>query len=303
MPKLSLVIPTLNNALPLAILLDSARRQTLPPDEIIVIDSSSDDDTAAIAGHRGARVIVIPRADFDHGGTRTAGGKAACGDIVLFMTDDALPADTCCFEKLLLPFADPAVAAVYGRQLPAENATPLASHLRHFNYPPKSCRRRWEDRARWGLKTAFLSNSFCAYRKNALAQAGWFREDIIIAEDMCAGLQLLKRGGTLCYNAEACVYHSHNLPVRREFSRYFDIGVMHALEKDVLAELGRAEGEGKRYALSALSCLSVWRYPEFFARAAAKYAGYLLGKNCRLLPRGLILKLSLNPGWWRKYGT
>lgn len=297
--KFSLIIPTLNRAASLAALLDCALTQSLPPTEIIVLDSSSADDTAAVAALRGAKVVTVSRGKFDHGGTRSAGGKMAQGEILLYMTDDALPASPDCFEQLLKPFADPAVAAVTGRQLPAPGATPVARHLRAFNYPDRSYRRTWADRKEWGLKAAFLSNSFCAYRKSALERAGWFPANIIIAEDMRVGLELLRRGGTLCYSAQACVFHSHNLPLKKEFSRYFDIGVMHRAEKDIIAELGRAEGEGKKYVRSALNYLSVWRYPGFFMRCAAKYAGYLLGKNYERLPRSVVRRCTLNPGWWK----
>jgi hypothetical protein len=60
---------------------------------------------------------------------------------------------------------------------------------------------------------------------------------------MCAGLELLKRGGVLRYEAQACVIHSHNHSLTQEFSRYFDIGVMHSREKALLAELGRGRAQ------------------------------------------------------------
>jgi len=298
--KLSLIIPTLNNAAALQRLLVAAKAQSAPPDEIIVVDSASDDNTVSVAQQFGVRLIRIARSEFNHGSTRTMAGKLACGEVLLYMTDDAAPIGTDCFEKLLEPFSQPDTAAVFGRQLPAENATAISAHLRMFNYPEQSCRRTWQDRCRFGIKTAFLSNSFCAYRRAALEQAGWFREDIIIAEDMRAGMELLKGGGTIVYNAQACVRHSHNLGIVKEFSRYFDIGTMHICERTALSEFGRAEGEGKRYVLEGLAFLPLTTYPEFFIRTAAKYAGYLLGKNHRFLPHTVCRHLSLNRWWWLK---
>ena len=115
MPKtFSLIIPARNSAAMLAKLLPAALSQSRPPDEILVLDNSTSKETADTALALGVR--VIPVTQFNHGGTRTMGGKAAQCDILLYMTDDALPASNDCFERLLSGF-DGGIAAVYGRQL------------------------------------------------------------------------------------------------------------------------------------------------------------------------------------------
>ena len=63
----------------------------------------------------------------------------------------------------------------YGRQLPYENASLFASHLREFNYGTKSYIRTYDDREKYGIKTAFLSDSFAAYRRSALESIDWFK--------------------------------------------------------------------------------------------------------------------------------
>jgi len=296
----SLIIPTLNSAKKLRRLLAAVNAQTLKPDEIIVVDSSSGDNTAAVARSLGASVLEIPRQDFDHGGTRTLGGKRATGEILLYMTDDALPADNDSFKKLLSAFEDPKIGAACGRQLPAENAEPLAEHLRLFNYPAASYKRTYEDREKYGIKTAFLSDSFCAYRRCALEQAGWFRQRLILGEDLCAGLDILKGGWALAYQADAAVRHSHNYTARQEFARYFDIGVFHARETAIFSQLGRAEGEGVRYVISALKFLwpRLWLYPGFFLRVLAKYSGYRLGLAHNRLPKSWRVACSMHKRWW-----
>ncbi|MFA5161367.1 MAG: glycosyltransferase [Elusimicrobiales bacterium] len=300
--KFTLIIPARNSAPLLAKLLPAALAQSRPPEEILVLDTCSEDGTAQTARGFGARVIEVPVAEFDHGGTRTLSGRAASHPLLLYMTDDAFPASPDCFEKLLAAFDDPACGAAYGRQLPKENASPLAAHLRLFNYPPQSCARSYGDRAKYGIKTAFLSNSFCAYDKAALEAAGWFRGNLIIAEDMRAGLELLLLGRTLRYQADACVYHSHNYSARQDFSRYFDIGVMHAREKTLLRELRGAGGEGLRYATSAAAYLwpRAWLYPLLLWRTCVKLLGYRLGMAHRALPLRLNRRLSMHPRWWDK---
>ncbi|BBI49658.1 hypothetical protein HORIV_20790 [Vreelandella olivaria] len=62
----------------------------------------------------------------------------------------------------------------FGRQLPHPDASPIAAHARYFNYPDESRVVATADIPRLGIKTAFLSNSFAAYRREALsARAGF----------------------------------------------------------------------------------------------------------------------------------
>lgn len=270
----------------------------------LVVDSSSDDDTASLAVQAGCRVEVIERAHFDHGATRDwALRQLGDYEIVVFLTQDALLASPTAIEELVAVFEDPTVGAVYGRQLPHRDATPFAAHARSFNYPAHSHRVAPEDMARWGIKAAFLSNSFAAYRRDALLAAGGFPHDTILSEDMVAGARLLKAGWQLAYCAEAQVYHSHNYSGLQELRRYFDIGVLHAREPWIMQMTGQAEGEGKRFVVSEWRYLSrhrPWLIPEAFMRNALKYLGYRLGHSERRLPPWLKRALSMNRGYWNR---
>ena len=120
-------------------------------------------------------------------------------------------------------------------------------------------------------------------------------------EDMMAGARLLQQGWKLAYCADACVQHSHNYSLSAEFKRYFDIGVFHHQEQWLLAWLGKAEGEGKRFVLSELRYLwrhAPWRLPEAAIRTLLKYAGYRLGKAEARLPLALKRRLSMHRGYW-----
>lgn len=271
---------------------------------VLVIDSSSDDTTADAARKAGCEVLVIERGEFDHGGTRQRAllHLDDC-DIVIFLTQDALLADIQALNKLIAAFDNPQVGAAFGRQLPHTNATPIAAHARLFNYPPSSRTVSRDDAPTLGIKTAFLSNSFAAYRREALLAAGGFPSGTILSEDMLAGARLLQKGWQLAYCAEACVHHSHNYSLFDEFKRYFDIGVFHHRETWLLDWLGRAEGEGKRYVLSELRYLlrhAPWRLPEAGMRTLLKYAGYRLGKVEDRLPLGAKRRLSMHSRYWAK---
>lgn len=300
----SLILPTLNAGDDFNALLRSISHQSLQPCEIIVIDSSSTDQTVSIAKDYGCRVETITRESFDHGGTRTLAAQMAQGEILLFLTQDALPADNYAFKRLIECFADTCIAAAYGRQLPYPKASVWGSHLRLFNYGEKSCLRTLYEKKSYGLKTAFLSNSFCAYRASALQEVGCFKNNLILGEDMVAGAMLLKKGYCLAYEARAEVFHSHDYTLWQEFQRYFDIGVLHRNESWLLEEFGKPEGEGLKYVLSEFRYLiSHKKSPLIFYslfRNCAKYIGYKLGKIHPLFPIGVVKYMSMHKRWWDK---
>ena len=55
----------------------------------------------------------LTRAEFDHGGTRDAGIRSSAADVVVCMTQDAVPADRYLIERLAESFSDPQVWAAY----------------------------------------------------------------------------------------------------------------------------------------------------------------------------------------------
>jgi rhamnosyltransferase len=300
---ISVIIPTHNAAGLIGALLDSIAGQTLRPEEVIIVDSSSADGTARIAKDRGATVLSIPQADFDHGRTRTLAAQRAGGKMLVFLTQDAMPADADCLSQLLASFElDPDIAAAYGRQLPAPEASLFARHLRQFNYPEQSGIRRYQDKDRLGLRTAFLSNSFAAYRKTDLAAAGFFRPGLIFGEDMDCAMKLLLAGKKIAYNAEARVVHSHNYSMREDYRRYFDMGVFHHEQQPLIEKFGAPHKQGLQYLKSELAFLAAGRHYHLLVpallRSCAKYAGYRCGRSCRLFPVWLNRRLSMNQSWW-----
>lgn len=300
--RFCLSIPTLNAAFRLSDVLQAVASQAVRPAFLIVIDSSSDDDTADIARAAGAEVIVIPRSEFDHGATRQL-AVDRLGDVplVVFLTQDAIPADKHAFERIVGAFEDETVAAAYGRQLPRANARAVECHARLFNYPEASCVKSLGDAKRLGIKTPFLSNSFAAYRVSALRAVGGFPKCTLFGEDMYVAAKLLLAGHRIAYVADALVRHSHDYSVTEEFRRYFDVGAFHAQNTWIEAKFGRARREGLAYALSELRYAgknAPAAVPGVLLRDAVRLLGMQLGKRERLLPKPLKRKLSMNPRFW-----
>lgn len=301
--SVSIIIPTRNGSETLRELLAGLTIQSLQADEILVVDSASEDDTVEIATSFGAVVKHIESSSFDHGGTRSLAAGWAKGDVLVFLTQDVLPASPAMLDNLTAPIRESAeICLSYGRQLPSFQATEISAHLRHFNYPAESRLKSYSDREILGFQTVFVSNSCAAYRQSNLAEIGYFEADLIFGEDSCAAGKLLEKGGKIAYSAEAAVYHSHNYSWSDEFCRYFDIGVFHDTQKWLLDSYGGTGGRGLDYIQSGLTYL--WRrrsyrmIGDFMVRVVLKFCGYRLGRTHRLLPTKLAAQLSMNRGWW-----
>ncbi|MBS5004861.1 MAG: glycosyltransferase family 2 protein [Haemophilus parainfluenzae] len=303
--KFLLCIPTYNAGNLWNKWIKAYESQSVTADQVIVIDSSSSDDTVKLAKDAMFSVFSIPQSEFNHGGTRNQAVRFAenFADILVFMTQDAILASPDSLEKLLVPFSDPEVAAVCGRQLPHHNATPLAAHTRYFNYPSESRVRTMADISALGIKTAFMSNSFAAYRLSVFDKLGGFPDNTILAEDMYLTAKMILSGYKVAYCAEAKVFHSHNYTLKQEFQRYFDTGVFQQEQKWIQQKFGRAASEGKRFVLSELKFLSIKSpllIPKAILSTLAKLIGFKLGYYYYMLPYKWCKVLSMHKGYWNK---
>lgn len=302
--KFIIALLTCNGGEQLQKCLDSMSAYSIRTNSIFVIDSSSSDGSFENALSCGYTVRQIQKSDFNHGATRQL-ALTLCpdADIIIYMTQDAILASPDSIKNILAPFADNKVAAVCGRQLPHADASPIAAHARLFNYQAESSTKSIHDIPRSGIKAAFLSNSFAAYRRTALMDIGGFPSDVIFGEDTFVAAKMLQAGWKVAYAADAACYHSHNYSMMEEFRRYFDIGVFHSREMWFIASLGKPEGEGKKFVLSELRFLmrtNPFKIPSALLRTALKFAGYKLGFIEETLPVWLKPFLSMNKKFWKK---
>jgi rhamnosyltransferase len=300
--NVGLVIPTLNAGARWQECLDALAGQTLPIHRRLLIDSASTDETVSLARKGGWEIRTIRRVDFNHGGTRQEALEVLSDcELVVFLTQDAIPAGSSALAALVAPFADPQVIVAYGRQLPHRQATAIEAHARVFNYGTESLRKDLSSVPDIGPKAFFCSNSFSAYRRQAVIELGGFRRDLILGEDAEFAARALLAGYAVFYCAAAAAFHSHAYGVRETFRRYFDTGVFHARNAWMLRKFGSHGGEGMRYLRSEIRYLrrrAPLSIPLALLQTLAKAAGYKLGRNERLIPRRIKRALSMTSRYW-----
>ena len=286
-------------------LLDMLKKQTIKEIPVLIIDSGSDREWFKAAQGLNWQLKKIDSKDFNHGGTRQMGiDICPRKDIILFLTQDVILADEDSIEKLVRAFDDVSVGCAYGRQLPHKDANVFASFARLHNYPAESYVRSYADRTKYGMKTAFISNSFAAYRRIAMENVGGFPNDVILGEDMYVAAKMLMSGWKVAYVAEARVYHSHNYTVWQEFKRYFDIGVFHTRESWIRNIFGEAESSGKDFIVDEFKFLAQ-RNPllicEMVFRDGMKFFGYRLGIKEKMFSNVLKRNISMNSKYYEVF--
>ena len=131
-----------------------------------------------------------------------------------------------------------------------------------------------------GIKTAFLSDSFSAYKKTLLNKIGGF-PDVNFGEDTYVAAKLLMNGYKTAYCAEAKVYHSHGYSLLQDYKRSKEIGQFHKQEKWLLKTFGKAEGEGLNFVINEAKYLvkngKLYYLPIAFLHNVVKYLGYKIG--------------------------
>ncbi len=286
-------------------LLTMLHRQTVKPKHILLLHTIEYEGQALkLPAIEDSDITVHPinKADFDHGGTRKYGASLSNADILMFMTQDAVPADEYLIAKLLEAFTDPWVSAAYARQLPDGKAGFVERYTRAFNYPKHSRVKSIEDLQELGIKTFFCSNVCAMYRNGVYQKLAGFVEKTIFNEDMLMAAAMIRADYRVAYVAEAKVVHSHKYTYRQQFTRNFDLGVSHRQYREVFEGV-KSESEGIRLVKNTIKYLSekkkYYLIPDLIISSGFKFLGYQFGKRYELLPAWLVKKLSMNRSYWK----
>lgn len=302
--KIDVIIPTYKPGKEFEKLIGRLQKQEYPIHKIIIINTRTDIFPEELdRSNYKIEITHIEPDQFDHGGTRNMGAGMSDADIVVYMTQDAIPVD----EKLIGTFAkifeeNPDIGIAYGRQLPREECNIIERYTRTFNYPEKSLIKTKEDLPKLGIKTFFCSDVCAAYRRNYLLSAGGFENPTIFNEDMIFAGKRIYAGDKVAYVAEAKVIHSHNYTGRQQFHRNFDLAVSQAQHPEVFEGVP-SEGEGIRMVKATAKYLVrngyPWKVFMLVYQSGCKYIGYFLGKRYEKLPMWLILKCTSSRKYWK----
>ncbi len=220
-------------------------RQTLPGSlqlQIIVVDNASTDDSAAVARRYGATVISVEPDEFTWGSALNRGIDRAVGRIVLLLSSDAYASDVRWLSEMLKPFANPKVAAVYGRQIPYRDA-PVDERVRLKKYFP--CGSVYFNGS-GGVspigRGIIASNACAAIRRDVWKQVP-FDEAISGGEEGPWSCQVLQMGYTIVYQASARIYHSHNDGPLKQAWRHWELRI----KDQLLDDSGRSNSSTFKY--------------------------------------------------------
>ena len=299
------IIPVYHPGSEFETLLDRLEKQDYPINKILIMNTEEeywnrDWETR----HPIVEVHHLTKSEFDHGGTRKKAAEISQAEILVFMTQDAIPCDRHLLRNLVTALTkDDNIGAAYGRQLPKKDCGFVERYTRSFNYPETSSVKTAEDLQVYGIKTFFCSNVCAAYRKEIYDKLGGFVERTIFNEDMIYAGNLIKAGYGIAYAADAKILHSHNYSCMEQFHRNFDLAVSQAEHPEIFQSVP-SEGEGIRLVKKTFSYLlktgRVWLIPGFIMQSAFKYAGYRAGKNYQKLSLNMRIRCSMNPSYWKK---
>jgi rhamnosyltransferase len=293
----SIVILTLNAGERFGELLEAIFDQNYKDFEVVLIDSSSTDDTLKYARNYPVRVFKINRDEFGHGKTRNMGARLAEGQYVVYLTQDAIPADNNWLANLLINLKKEDIAGAFGRQIPHKTANPLDFFNYKEDYPNE---RRIITSKNYKQNNVIFSDVNSAVKKSFILKYP-FPENILVSEDLGWALGMIKENYMIVYEPMAAVIHSHPFNLQNIFKVTFDQGVSFSqiFQRGDSAYLTANSGnrlirkikhlvKGHDYGWVLISLVS----------DAVKFLSVTLGKNYRRLPACLLKYFSNYKNYW-----
>ena len=217
--NVSCIIRAYNEAADIGALIERLQAQAVSAGrlEIIVIDSGSTDSTPQVAKGLGARLIQIPRSEFNYSSTLNMGIEAAAGELILIVSAHILPREDDWLDKMISRFSDDSVAGVYCRQVARAGADWREVLRLEKQFGAESIRFE-QGRSLDGL---CFSNSASCIRRSI-----WQKHPFIVmtaAEDREWAHWAVQNGCAIVYEAGASVYHSHQEAAREAARRLIAI--------------------------------------------------------------------------------
>jgi rhamnosyltransferase len=216
--KVSVIIPTKTLPADFRQTLERIRNQKGINDPEIVVLNSGGRDLSYLANDYKVAVCDVPTGSFSHGETRNQAAQMATGDYVVFMTDDAIPADPYLLHKMISVLAsDSTIGAVTARQIPRSDADLMYCQAIWGHYRMLGLDRdRVVGSTDLDTKSPREKRSICqiddvcsCFRRTQFLEHR-YATDVEYAEDLELGIRLVQRGLKIAQLFTTGVIHSHN---------------------------------------------------------------------------------------------
>ncbi len=191
--------------------------------EVIAVDSGSSDGTLEILEKFPITLRRIPAEQFHHARTRNLAAGLARGEILIFLSQDAIPADDNWLSSMLANFNDPQVGAVYGRQLANPSSSLERRDVFDAIYGESRIVKDPAHRNGMGYRFYHFSDANAAVRRTVWDEFR-FPENLKVFEDLGIAKRILDGGWKIVYEPRASVFHTHTHSTLGLLQRYFDIG-------------------------------------------------------------------------------
>lgn len=296
----SIILLTLNAGEKFRKVLKAVFNQTYNNFEVIIIDSSSIDNTLQYAKRYPIKIFKIPRSDFGHGKTRNLGAKLARGRFLVYLTQDAIPADNNWLANLLVNLKIENVAGVFGRQIPNMTVNPLDFFSIKEDFPDI---RKNISIQNYKQKNIIFSDVNSAVKKSVILKYP-YPENVLKGEDLGWAIDIIKKNYKLIYEPTAAVIHSHKFSLINTIKLNFDQGVSFSQIYQHGNSTYLMFNSKRRFINKIKYLIKNYKYHWIlisFAIDTIKFLSITLGKNYRRLPVFLLKRLSNYPNYWEEY--
>lgn len=235
-PEITVFIPTYFGEEYLDELFKMVFRQKIDKTyEVLVYDTSSKDKTPKIIEeyakkYKNMRHKTITKEEYGHGKTRAAAAHDAKGDIVVYLSQDAVPAHDRWLYEITKPFEiSPRIIGVMGKQDPRPKTFPLLKReiVSVFSSFGPDCgttifyKDDFVKTQDVYDKIAFYSDVNSAARRSYLTSELPYK-DVPYAEDQLFGRDVINAGYMKAYAPRGNVLHSNEFKLREYKMRMFD---------------------------------------------------------------------------------
>jgi GT2 family glycosyltransferase len=302
-PFVSVVVCSYNGARTIRETLEGLSRLDYPHFEVIVVNDGSTDATPVIAAEYDVRLISGPNRGLSH--ARNLGLRAARGDIVAYIDDDAWP-DPRWLTYLTAVFATTPHSAVGGPNIPPPEDGELGACV--ANAPGGPIHVLLSD-----TEAEHIPGCNMAFRRSALESIGGFDEQFRKAgDDVDVCWRLREQGLTIGFSPAAVVWHHRRTSLGAYFRQQRGYGEAEAMLERKWPEkynaLGHVSWAGRLYGGGVMAALTrrariyhgTWGAAPFqsvYREAARGLAAFALTPEWYLLVAVLIAFSLLGRLW------